>query len=168
MTTLGFDPLAEAHRHWIDHGWGDAADGMMAVTAVMRAQQVLLQRIDAVLRPLDLTFARYEVLMLLSFTKEGQLPMSKLGARLQVHPASVTSAVDRLERDGYVSRERGERDRRLVLARITPAGRRRALAATAVLNREVFLEVGASRSAATRLTTELDRMRVHLGDTPGD
>lgn len=161
------DPIALAEGHWSDHGWSESAPGMRLVTTITRVQQLLHQRIDENLRP-DLTFARYEILMLLVFSRRGALPMSVIGSRLQVHAASVTSAVDRLERDGYVSRERGERDRRLVLARITPAGRRRALAATAVLNREVFLEVGASRSAATRLTTELDRMRVHLGDTPGD
>ena len=25
---LGFDPIDEAHRHWVDHGWAHAADGM--------------------------------------------------------------------------------------------------------------------------------------------
>lgn len=159
MTTLGFDPLAEAHRHWIDHGWGDAADGMMAVTAVMRAQQVLLQRIDAVLRPLDLTFARYEVLMLLSFTKEGQLPMSKLGARLQVHPASVTSAVDRLERQRFVVRLANPRDGRGTLARITASGRRVASRATESLNSEVFADLGLAHDDIDELNRILGRMR---------
>ena len=86
-----------------------------------------MERIDAVLRPLELTFARYEVLRLLSFSSAGAMPMTRLGSLLQVHPTSVTSAVDRLERQGFVERQRQDDDRRVVLASITdgrPGGRR--------------------------------------------
>jgi DNA-binding MarR family transcriptional regulator len=140
---------------------------MRVVTTITRVQQLLHQRIDELLRP-DLTFARYEILMLLVFSKRGALPMSVIGSRLQVHAASVTSAVDRLERDGYVTRERGADDRRRVLACITSTGRRRALAATAVLNSEVFDDVGLAGVKATRLAEDLDRMRAHLGDALAD
>ena len=109
------DPISEAHRQWVAHGWADAADGMAMVTSVVRAQQLLLERIDAVLRPRGLTFARYEVLRLLSFAREAAMPMSRLGSLLQVHPTSVTSAVDRLVSQGYVERVRGDADRRVVL-----------------------------------------------------
>lgn len=157
------DPIALAETHWGDHGWGEAAAGMRLVTTITRVQQLLHRRIDELLRP-ELTFARYEILMLLVFSRRGALPMSVIGSRLQVHAASVTSAVDRLERDGYVARERGDADRRLVLARITPAGRRRALAATDILNREVFDDLGVSTRATTQLTAGLDGVRAHLGD----
>lgn len=136
---------------------------MRLVTTITRVQQLLHQRIDDLLRP-DLTFARYEILMLLVFSRRGALPMSVIGSRLQVHAASVTSAVDRLERDGYVTRERGESDGRRVLGRITPAGRRRAKAATEILNREVFDDVGLPTSTARKVTADLDRVRAHLGD----
>ena len=76
---LRLDPIAEARRQWQDHGWVEAADGMAAVTSVFRAQQIYLARIDAVLRPLGLTFARYEVLMLLLFSRAGALPLNKVG-----------------------------------------------------------------------------------------
>jgi len=110
--TLESDPIEEARRQWIAHGWGDAADGMAAVTSIVRAQQIVLQRIDTVLRPLDLTFARYEILTLLSFTKRGALPMTRMGTLLQVHPTSVTSAIDRLEGQGFVERLPHPTDRR--------------------------------------------------------
>lgn len=157
------DPIALAEAHWVDHGWAEAAPGMRLVTTITRVQQLLHQSIDELLRP-ELTFARYEILMLLVFSKRGALPMSVIGSRLQVHAASVTSAVDRLERDAYVTRERGEGDRRQVLARITPAGRRRALAATEVLNREIFEDVGLSPATAGRLAGNLDAMRAHRGE----
>ena len=88
---LPLDPIEEAKSHWEQSGWEEAATGMEFVTSIMRAQQILMSRIDAILRPLELTFARFEVLMLLAFSRRGELPMSVIGSRLQVHPASVTS-----------------------------------------------------------------------------
>lgn len=162
--TLDSDPIEEARRQWVAHGWEEAADGMAAVTSIVRAQQIVLQRIDTVLRPLDLTFARYEILTLLSFTKSGSLPMTKMGALLQVHPTSVTSAVDRLESQGFVERLPHPTDRRAVLASITEAGRTRALAATAALNGQVFEQLGISEHQIGQLRTVLKALRANAGD----
>ncbi|MCU4184067.1 MarR family transcriptional regulator [Acidiferrimicrobium sp. IK] len=137
---LGFDPVDEARRHWAEHGWADAASGMAAVTSVFRAQQIYLGRIDRVLRPLGLTFARYEVLMLLSFSRTGSLPLNKVGARLQVHPTSVTNAVDRLEAEGLIERRPHPTDRRTTLAEIQPSGRELAKRATEAVNEAVFAD----------------------------
>src|SRR5262245_40960534 len=96
---------------------------MAAVTSIMRAHQILLSQLDSLLKPYELTFARYEALVLLTFSKSGALPLSKIGERLMVHPTSVTNTVDRLERQGYVSRRPNPRDGRGVLAEITDSGR---------------------------------------------
>ncbi|MCX8528158.1 MAG: MarR family transcriptional regulator [Candidatus Nanopelagicales bacterium] len=161
---LDSDPIEEARRQWVGHGWAEAADGMAAVTSIVRAQQILLQRIDAVLRPLDLTFARYEILMLLSFTRKGALPMTRMGALLQVHPTSVTSAVDRLETQGFVKRQPHPTDRRAVLAAITQAGRARGLAATTALNAQVFEQLGITTNQIDTLRTVLRALRANAGD----
>ena len=116
MSKLPFDPIAQAHRLWTEHGWGDTADGMAAITSLMRAQQIVAARVDEVLKPFRLTFARYEVLMLLLFSSRGTLPLARVGERLQVHPASVTNAVDRLEAQGLVRRVPHPSDRRATLA----------------------------------------------------
>jgi DNA-binding MarR family transcriptional regulator len=158
------DPIEEARRQWIAHGWAAAADGMAAVTSIVRAQQILLQRIDVVLRPLELTFARYEILMLLSFTKHGSLPMTRMGTLLQVHPTSVTSAVDRLEKQGFVERLPHPTDRRAVLATITEAGRARSLAATTALNAQVFQQLGISENQSDQVRTVLRTLRANAGD----
>jgi len=162
--TLDSDPIEEARRQWVEHGWEAAADGMAAVTSIVRAQQIVLQRIDTVLRPLDLTFARYEILTLLSFTKRGSLPMTRMGALLQVHPTSVTSAVDRLESQGFVERLPHPTDRRAVLASITEAGRARVLAATAALNGQVFEQLGITEHQINQLRTVLRALRANAGD----
>ena len=156
------DPIREAKRQWIAHGWADAADGMALVTSLVRVHQLVMERIDAALRPHDLSFARYEVLRLLSFTHDGQLPMAKLGSRLQVHPASVTSAVARLEKQGFVRRSRSSADGRVVLAAITDEGREVVEAATISLNTEVFEKPGIEDVPG--LTTLLSQLRAASGD----
>jgi DNA-binding MarR family transcriptional regulator len=156
---LPFDPIAEAHRQWVAHEWSEAADGMAAVTSIVRAQQILFGRIDATLKPFALSFARYEILMVLTFSSRGSMPMSRLGSRLQVHPASVTSAVERLEGQGFVSREPDATDRRKVLATITETGRAIALAATEALNDQIFTSVGISKDETNELVAVLEILR---------
>jgi DNA-binding MarR family transcriptional regulator len=161
---LPFDPIDEARRQWVVHGWTSAAPGMAAVTSIMRAQQMMMARVDEVLRPLNLTFARYELLMLLHFSRQGRMPLSKIGARLQVHPASVTNAVDRLEAQGLLRRVPHASDRRTTLAEILPDGRAVALEATDELNRSVFEVPGLSSEDAARLFTLVRTLRSGAGD----
>jgi DNA-binding MarR family transcriptional regulator len=163
-TPLPFDPIEEARRQWRAHGWDEAADGMAAVTSVIRAHQVYLARVDRVLRPFGLTFARFEVLRLLSFSRRGEMPLSMLGARLQVHPASVTNAVDRLEDDDLVRRRPHDTDGRTTLAEITPAGRELVERATAELNTTVFEEPGITPDQARRVFSVLRALRYNAGD----
>lgn len=158
------DPIRAAHRQWVRHGWPEAADGMAMVTSLVRVNQLLLERIDAVLRPSGLTFARYEVLRLLAFVADGQMAMTRLGSLLQVHPTSVTSAVDRLVRQGYVQRSRSATDGRVVLASLTQAGRGVVEQATEGLNREVFQRPGLPEEELAELTRLLGRLRAEAGD----
>src|SRR5262249_8751471 len=89
-------------------------------TSVMRVQQILIGRYDEILRPYELTFARYEALVLLRFSRRGALPLKVIGRRLMVHPTSVTNTIDRLVRAGLVVRQPNPADRRGV-----PGGARR-------------------------------------------
>ena len=156
---LPFDPVEEARRQWVAHGWDEAADGMAAVTSIVRAQQILQARIDEVLKPFELTFARFELLVLLHFSRAGSLPMNTIGQRLQVHPTSVTSAVDRLERQELVRRTPHPTDGRAKLVHLTDLGRERILAAVAVCNREVFAAPGLRPPEVTEVIALLRRLR---------
>ncbi|WP_327044393.1 MarR family transcriptional regulator [Microbispora sp. NBC_01189] len=118
---LPFDPIERAAETW--RATFGPSSAMAAVTSIMRAHQILLAQLDTLLKPYDLTFARYEALVLLTFSRSGALPLSKIGERLMVHPTSVTNTVDRLERAGLVRRMRNPRDGRGVLAEITAEGR---------------------------------------------
>ncbi|MFB4318595.1 MarR family winged helix-turn-helix transcriptional regulator [Actinomadura sp. 21ATH] len=159
------DPIAEAHRQWSAR-WPEHADRMAAVTSVMRAQQLLLGLVEAALKPFGLTFAAYEALRLLAFARTGTLPMGKVGARLMVHPASVTNVIGRLERRGLVERRPSPDDRRVVLAAITPAGRELAEEATAALHDADFGLPGLAPDEAAAITAALRAVRVSAGDVP--
>jgi DNA-binding MarR family transcriptional regulator len=163
-SSLRLDPIELAHRNWIDAGWIDAADGMALVTSIMRVQQLLLGRIEALLRPHGLTFARFEVLRLLAFTRRGELPVGKIGERLQVHPASVTNAVQRLEEAGLVARRTNPNDGRSVLAEITVAGRSLVESSTVLLNEQVFSQLDLTVAHATDAVRGLNELRRASGD----
>ncbi|TNM50178.1 MarR family transcriptional regulator, partial [Nocardioides albidus] len=115
---------------------------MRLATSVMRVQQLMLSALDAALKPFGLTFSRYEVLVLLLFSRNGSLPLSRIGERLMVHPTSVTSAIDRLEAQGYVVRVPDEADRRRTLARLTPEGRTTVRRATKAVSAIDFAVTG--------------------------
>lgn len=161
---LDVDPIAEAKRQWLAHGWTRAASGMTAVTSIMRAHQLMLARVDESLRPFGLSFARYELLTMLSFTREGRMPMASATARLQVHPTSVTNTVDRLEASGLVRREPHPDDRRSTLVVLTDVGRELAERATTALNDSVFTQPGMNPDDTDELVAIIARMRRDAGD----
>jgi DNA-binding MarR family transcriptional regulator len=137
---------------------------MTAVTSIMRAQQVLLAKVEDILKPYALTFAAYEALRLLAFSRSGSLPVGKTGVRLMVHPAAVTNAIARLEQRGLVRRQMSPEDRRVVLATITPAGRALAEEATDALNQAAFGLPGPSQEQAAKVAAALHVIRAATGD----
>jgi DNA-binding MarR family transcriptional regulator len=161
---LRFDPIEEAGRQW-RRRWGNGpVASMMAVTSVMRVQQIWLARLNEALEPFGLSFARYEALMLLYFSRAGSLPLGKVGARLQVHPTSVTNLVDGLERLGYARRMPHPSDRRTTLAAITDSGTAVAEAATEALNQLKFGTAPLTKADLEAITAVLRRQRIAEGD----
>jgi len=156
---LPFDPVHEAARNWAEHFGDDPVPSMAAVTSIMRVQQILLARLNDTLKPFDLTFPRYEALMLLFYSRRGALPLGKMGDRLQVHRTSVTNIIDGLERSGFVTREPHERDRRTTLAALTDKGRQTAAQATEVLNKMHFGTEPLAKEELDAVTRTLHRLR---------
>jgi len=159
---LSFDPIDEAARQWAQR-WG-AVTAMHAVTSLMRVQQLVLARLDALLKPHGLSFAGYEALVLLVFSSRGSLPLGKMGERLQVHPTSVTSIVRRLSEDGWIIRVPHPDDGRGVLAEITPKGRALVEAATRDLVATDFALEAMTDEQLTSLSALLTPVRRAAGD----
>ncbi len=159
---LPFDPIERAAETWRERFGPSSA--MAAVTSIMRAHQILIAQLDALLKPYDLTFARYEALVLLTFSRTGALPLSKIGERLMVHPTSVTNTVDRLEKAGLVRRMRNPNDGRGVLAEITDAGREAVRGATADLMGADFGLGMYDDTALRAMFDNLRTLRISAGD----
>ncbi|MCP2167001.1 MarR family winged helix-turn-helix transcriptional regulator [Goodfellowiella coeruleoviolacea] len=159
---LSFDPIARAAETWQERI--GPATAMAAVTSIMRVQQILQSAVDAALRPHGLTFARYEALVLLDFSKRGSLPMRVMGERLQLHPTSITNIVDRLESDGLVRRNPHPTDRRTTLVEITDAGRERKAEATKAVTDVDFGLCGLTERETDHLTQLLAKVRRTAGD----
>ncbi|MBF4767515.1 MarR family transcriptional regulator [Nocardioides agariphilus] len=159
---LPFDPIDEAARQW-GKRW-DRVPAMHAVTSLMRVQQLVIGRLDAILKPHGLTFARYEALVLLVFSSRGSLPLGKMGERLQVHPTSVTSIVRRLVEDGLIVRLPHPDDGRGVLAEITPRGRELVTAATRDLVATDFALASLTEEELGQLSELLRPVRRDAGD----
>ena len=159
---LPFDPIARAAQTW-ESRFGEAK-AMAAVTTIMRVQQILLGQLDALLRPHGLTFARYEALVLLSFSRDGALPMRLIGERLMVHPTSVTNTIDRLEGQHFVVRKPNPRDGRGTLAEITAEGRAVMQRATGDLMQAEFGLGGYSDAQLDDMFGLLRGLRVTAGD----
>jgi DNA-binding MarR family transcriptional regulator len=56
--------------------------------------------------------------------KDGGLPLGELSQKMYLHPSTITGVVNRLEKKGYVSRDRDQEDRRVVMVQLTPKGKR--------------------------------------------
>ena len=159
---LPFDPIAKAAQTWSERIGPSTA--MSAVTNVMRVQQILLASVDESLKPHGLSFARYEALVLLSFSQRGSLPMRMMGERLQLHPTSITNIVDRLESDGLARRLPHPSDRRTTLVELTELGRERLTAATEAVTHAEFGFVGLDAPELEQLSVLLTKVRQAAGD----
>jgi DNA-binding MarR family transcriptional regulator len=161
------DPILEAYDLWLTNGWDGTADGMTAVTSLLRVNQLVGQRADAILTDLELSFARYEVLVVLYFNEDA-VPLSYVARALQLHQASVTSLVDKLEKQGLLERRAHPTDRRSTLAQITRTGKTRTRTAMDRLNAELYSGLGLETDEAKLLITLLTKMRRAWGDYTGD
>jgi DNA-binding MarR family transcriptional regulator len=159
---LVYDPVEASRERWIQQGWGDSASGMAAVVSVMRAEQIFLNRAATILRPLGLTFARYQVLGMLRWN--GPTTLGAVGHSLWITPATVTSAVDRLEKAGLCRRLAHPTDARATLVEISAKGRRLFDRSVEQLNRDLFGTVELTDEERELLVRLIGKIRAAEGD----
>jgi DNA-binding MarR family transcriptional regulator len=162
---LAYDPVEASRERWVQQGWSDTATGMAAVVSVMRAEQIFLRRATDALRPLGLTFARYQVLGMLRWA--GPLTLGAVGHRLWITPGTVTNAIDRLEAAGLCRRVSHPTDARATLAEITTKGQQLFDRAVAALNAELFGSVGLADEELDQLVRLIGKIRAADGDVVG-
>lgn len=124
LRTAADDPVEKARRQWVAAGNPDES-GFVVLVSMLRTYALVMRETERALRPLGLTLSRFEVLLLLSFSRDERLPIMRLRDLLLIHGSSATYLVDRLVREGWLEREADPRDRRVSIVHLTPEGRER-------------------------------------------
>ena len=88
---------------------------------LLRTCDLLSRGPAQVLKTEDLSATQYNVLRILRGSPEG-LPCGEIGSRMITRDPDITRLLDRLEKRELISRCRETKDRRMVMARITPEG----------------------------------------------
>jgi DNA-binding MarR family transcriptional regulator len=88
---------------------------------LLRTTDILSRSLVKVLKTQNLSATQYNVLRILRGAAEG-LPCGEIASRMITRDPDVTRLLDRLEKRGLISRCRETKDRRTVMARITPDG----------------------------------------------
>ncbi|MEU1549872.1 MarR family transcriptional regulator [Nocardia sp. NPDC005745] len=138
---------------------------MLVASWIVRAQQHLVLRIEALIAPLGLTMTNFECLVVLLASKNGALGMNKMAERLGVHPTSITYAVDSLVKAGLVERKPHPADRRRKLAALTEEGRSVVERALDVLEADRF---GIQPLGARELDNLADLLRIAIAPARDD
>jgi DNA-binding MarR family transcriptional regulator len=145
---------------------GLAAAGPSAPETWLRIVQVhdrVTRRVDSVLhRQHGLSLTGFEVLRRIAESSQEQASMSDLADAVGLSRPGITSTVSRLVEEGLVVRERGGTDRRLLHARLTPAGRDRVTAATGTHDDLVAHLLGVLGDDAAVVTDALARVSAAL------
>jgi DNA-binding MarR family transcriptional regulator len=90
---------------------------------LLRTTDMLVRGAIGVLKEENLSHTQYNVLRILRGAPQG-LACGEIARRMITRDPDVTRLLDRMEKRGLISRARESRDRRMVLARLTPEGRK--------------------------------------------
>jgi len=86
---------------------------------IQRTADVLMSRMDKVLSAQSVSPTQYNVLRILRGAGEAGLPCGAVAERMITRDPDITRLMDRLEKQGLITRTRDTHDRRVVLARMT-------------------------------------------------
>jgi DNA-binding MarR family transcriptional regulator len=155
------DPVEWMRQRWLERD-APLPDHFAAMASLLRTSILLTDELDRILREHGLSRTAYLILITLQMSDRETRPLGQLSRALLVHPTTVTLAVDQLATGGLVRRLPHPSDRRTILAKLTPAGRESAIAASSALADRCYGLSGLSGTAARRLTADLRAVRSGL------
>ena len=91
---------------------------------LLRTHSLLSQRFDRLFREHGISSPQYNILRILRGHDDEGLPSLEIASQMITCVPDITRLLDRLEKAGYVRRERSTEDRRVVRVRITNQGRK--------------------------------------------
>lgn len=159
------DPVDWARHFWRRHGLGDHEDAFVAMSSLLRLHRLMVDNVEAKLRPHKLNITDYMLLMTLQLSETGTRLISQLARSLMVHATTATLATDRLEGRGLIERSPHPTDRRATLVTITKAGRKLVGEATDVLRDIDFGLVESSLADQQQVSEVSARLRLAAGDS---
>ncbi|MBZ8176499.1 MarR family transcriptional regulator [Corynebacterium poyangense] len=157
-STSYLETLAEAKRQWAKRHSDTAAEGLVTISWIIRGADILRRGAEDVLKPFGVTFNQFELLTMLSYSRAGGLPMSKINSRLQLPPPSLTHLVGKLDAKGLVTRVPNDKDRRSTLVSISESGLELLERSTKHVN-EYFENVGLNQQDQQSLCRLMAKLR---------
>jgi DNA-binding MarR family transcriptional regulator len=152
--------MAKRLRHEIQQQRPFESLEQEALLGVLRTADVLMQRITAVLKPFNLSHSQYNALRILRGAGADGLACQEVAEHMITRDPDITRLLDRLEARGLVTRTRDQKDRRVVIVRITPEGERLLAALDrpiAEVDRQPLQHLGEQRLRALIQLLELAR-----------
>jgi DNA-binding MarR family transcriptional regulator len=159
------DPIQDARAYWDEAGLA-GGDTYEFMSSIYRVTQDMLSEIDGMLKQYQLNTTNFFALLTLAPRGDLGLPTGQLAKHIKVHQTTITVVLDQLSKQGLVRREPHPRDRRVILAVLTAAGRaltRQASESLAELNFGVP-QISADKQAA--VVDVLREVRAKAGDIP--
>jgi DNA-binding MarR family transcriptional regulator len=159
------DPATAKHPAEAGGDWSpQLAELGMAFRRVFRSLNRMRGR-DTHLGGSELSHAQFE--LLIELDDRGGMPAGELAAAARLAPGTVTQMLDHLADCGHVERVRSETDRRIVLTRLTPQGRRKTKAKREAWRSRWEEALEGVRDEDLRATARvLERLGTMLEDTP--
>src|SRR5256886_6944611 len=128
---------------------------------LMKAHRALERLATQSIESLEVCLSDFGIMELL--LHKGPQPVNEIGRRIELTSGAITTAVDRLESRGLVTREAHESDRRARVVRLTPRGKERA--AKVFASHKKAMDLAATVLSRTERATLIDLLR-KLGTSP--
>ncbi|MCT4566219.1 MAG: MarR family transcriptional regulator [Maledivibacter sp.] len=93
------------------------------IVELKKTAEILEETHNNFFNKFDISSTKFNLLVILYNAPEEGMTLSEIGGEMLVTKANITGLVDRLEKQGFVTRRRHHRDRRKVMAAITKPGR---------------------------------------------
>lgn len=154
--------LVSATRDEFERRGGVAHREFAILLEVERINRLIQALAQPHLTASGLTYAGWQALMALAYSKHQALPMAKLAERVASHPTTITRTIDRLVRHGYVRRVPNDDDRRVTVVEILSDGDRARKAVLQSLDRLQFGFEGIPEARLDHLEEQLRQARVAL------
>jgi DNA-binding MarR family transcriptional regulator len=160
-TETQYDDVEWVGHHYRRLGLGDP-NGIELMASIARTARLMTSRMEATLAEFSLGMSQYLVLMTLLLSETGERRLSHISRHMMVHPTTVTVVIDQLEKKGLVKRKGDPTDRRVILAKLTAAGKAVTREATVALVKRNFGFPDLKERETRGLIEQLAQLR--LGD----